>query len=94
MSIICACYATKKVAAELGKLQVCWCLLGAMTWCCCYQQIMLLRYVWMSLQVLGTIKNAVVVWIGIIFLQELVTKLQVILKQCSYALSDLCSSNG
>ena len=48
----------------------------------------------MSLQVLGTIKNAVVVWIGIIFLQELVTKLQVILKQCSYALSDLCSSNG
>ena len=29
------------------------------------------------MQVLGTIKNAIVVWIGIIFLQELVTKLQV-----------------
>lgn len=48
----------------------------------------------MSLQVLGTIKNAVVVWIGIIFLQELVTKLQVILKQCSCTLSDLSSCNG
>ena len=31
----------------------------------------------MVAQVLGTIKNAIVVWIGIIFLQELVTKLQV-----------------
>ena len=30
-----------------------------------------------TMQVLGTIKNAIVVWIGIIFLQELVTKLQV-----------------
>ena len=31
----------------------------------------------MAAQVLGTIKNAIVVWIGIIFLQEVVTKLQV-----------------
>ena len=31
----------------------------------------------LTLKVLGTIKNAIVVWIGIIFLQELVTKVQV-----------------
>lgn len=36
----------------------------------------------MLAQVLGTIKNAIVVWIGIIFLQELVTKLQVGAKCC------------
>lgn len=47
-----------------------------------------------GLQVLGTIKNAIVVWIGIIFLQELVTKLQVILKQSSYARSDLSICNA
>lgn len=37
----------------------------------------------MYLQVLGTIKNAIVVWIGIIFLQELVTTLQVRFQGCS-----------
>lgn len=45
---------------------------------------------------LGTVKNAIVVWIGIIFLQELVTKMQVSCSCCycsSYDVStpDACS---
>lgn len=38
------------------------------------------------MQVLGTVKNALVVWMGIIFLAELVTPLQVSpIYTCTYA---------
>jgi hypothetical protein len=46
----------------------------------------------LALQVLGTVKNAGVVWIGIIFLRELVTVLQV--RQLLPASSSFIATSG